>query len=1539
MSYMMKSVVALLLCILMVFGSVVSAFAQGNEDGAYTESDVSYFFDNSLGRIFAQAMKQDDPQEADYGILDINIDHEVAYVTVRSIKVCTLAVVIYDEDGSIVSSGTAAIEAQQTSAEVYLSYWEEPLFFYVQALLLDEAENPLCSPFTDVTHTSTYAAFSAKTVNDFEGQTVLNFDERYDENFAVITDSAVFVNASESRNHLVSADNDRGVYVFSDPSEDLQSLGKGSILCYEPLSDDMVLLKAKNVKQAGATLTVTADKSAELTEFFDYIKIELNKDEQNSQKPRVDMREADVGVAFAGFGDPMEGTQTVVAQEEIDDQESYTEELPIFEWANDYARFTVGAEITYNYSIHFDRAWQWPTQIQESMKEYYYIEVSFFIDITGVLEAEASYETEVNLGRVNYITPIGITIGVRLSMVFDVSGKVEIELAELSCNLGTRYEKDVGWKNLSTFPELQFVPSAEAEVEFSIALRVTPNITFLFILGINNSYDFGLKATLFFKKNTENNMHMCNTLCFDGSVSMFSKGTLDAFILFARSDKLQLYDWEHKLHDFHIKRIGNQFKYYLGKCPNYGRKVMFTVNDSTGNPVDGTEIVLNGGFVKGEDGTFINYPPLTDAKGQVEAYYPEGKYSVTAWKYGFKDADLTFNVKDESIDVLITMQQDPDTTEESDPQSWSYYITADGYAILKKVPKNLTHARIPSSVKINGEDYPVKVISYGNKFSYRGGEGIYRSHIEYYGSIGAFSGCANLKSVSIPPTVRFIGGESFSNCVSLEHINIPEGTGVDYEGDARSFTHVLGSTYYYDPIYVYSAFYNCKSLKSINYASCAPGIFRGCSSLQSVTIPENATSIGFDAFYGCSSLQSIHIPSNVTSIGYSAFSGCSSLESIHIPSNVTSIGYKAFSKCTSLTDVTIPSAITVIPHGLFEGCSSLQSITIPPNVTEIENEVFKDCISLNSLAFPKSIKKFGYRVFSGCIGLRSIDLPPSVRTINDGMFSGCSKLQKVGIASEECSIGNNAFLGCTELEEISATIISLGSGAFQSCKKLKSITISATHIYPRTFKNCKALRNINIPSEVTEIGDEAFYGCSSLTNIQLPAKLKKIGPASFSECSSLQSITIPEGVSTIYAGTFCNCTSLKSVMIPKRANAYENQTFRICGAGNTLVHSTASDEGNDTWLLGAFCGCTDLETVSITASDYNSAYSLIVIGDAAFIGCESLKHFDVTTSFLRLGALVFYGCSSLENTDFMSKINSGTYADGTEIKAGLFYGCKNLKTVSIPSGIQTIKEEYSYKINSSTYTERVGAFENCTGLESVSIPTSVTVIENYSFLNCNKLKDVFYEGTYEQWKAISIGKYGNNTLLSANIHCIHTHEYTITEQTTATCGQDGIIQYTCSICGESYQNKTPATNEHTPGAWKVTIPPTETSEGERELYCTTCGKLIQRESVPVVTHEVHDIYVSNATVYYKSSNRYISLYVDADDKAEYTVTYESVDPSVATVDENGHIHALKKGKTDVLVTLIDTQYGNTIAKTCTVTVQYSALQWIILILLFGWLWY
>ena len=87
--------------------------------------------------------------------------------------------------------------------------------------------------------------------------------------------------------------------------------------------------------------------------------------------------------------------------------------------------------------------------------------------------------------------------------------------------------------------------------------------------------------------------------------------------------------------------------------------------------------------------------------------------------------------------------------------------------------------------------------------------------------------------------------------------------------------------------------------------------FRGCSNLTSISIPPSVSEIGRSAFSGCSSLTSISIPPSVTEIGEYAFRYCSDLTSIIIPPSVTRILEGAFSDCSNLTEIHIPKGCDV----------------------------------------------------------------------------------------------------------------------------------------------------------------------------------------------------------------------------------------------------------------------------------------------------------------------------------------------------------------------------------------------------------------------------------------------------------------------------------------------------------------------------------------------------------------------------------------------------------------------------------------------------
>ena len=87
---------------------------------------------------------------------------------------------------------------------------------------------------------------------------------------------------------------------------------------------------------------------------------------------------------------------------------------------------------------------------------------------------------------------------------------------------------------------------------------------------------------------------------------------------------------------------------------------------------------------------------------------------------------------------------------------------------------------------------------------------------------------------------------------------------------------------------------------------------------------------------------------------------------------------------------------------------------------------------------------------------------------------------------------------------------------------------------------------------------------------------------------------------------------------------------------------------------------------------------------------------------------------------------------------------------------------------------------------------------------------------------------------------------------------------------------------------------------------------------------------------YKSSKN-ISPIIDAK-SYDYTVEYISSNENVVAVDSKGNVKGNATGEAEITCTVTD-KYGNALTEKTTVTVSYSAFQWIIIIALFGWIWY
>ena len=155
---------------------------------------------------------------------------------------------------------------------------------------------------------------------------------------------------------------------------------------------------------------------------------------------------------------------------------------------------------------------------------------------------------------------------------------------------------------------------------------------------------------------------------------------------------------------------------------------------------------------------------------------------------------------------------------------------------------------------------------------------------------GAFEGCYNLMSVTIPYGVTKIGGKAF---YSLDLMNAPL---------PESLTEIGNK-----------AFYSCENLGG------------------KLSIPYNVTTIGESAFSRCDGLKGLEITGSMVTIGDEAFLFCRGLESITIQGSVDRIGNEAFSGCHRLARAEfLGDAPKDFGAEVFDDCSDDFVITYDP---------------------------------------------------------------------------------------------------------------------------------------------------------------------------------------------------------------------------------------------------------------------------------------------------------------------------------------------------------------------------------------------------------------------------------------------------------------------------------------------------------------------------------------------------------------------------------------------------------------------------------
>ena len=607
--------------------------------------------------------------------------------------------------------------------------------------------------------------------------------------------------------------------------------------------------------------------------------------------------------------------------------------------------------------------------------------------------------------------------------------------------------------------------------------------------------------------------------------------------------------------------------------------------------------------------------------------------------------------------------------------------------------------------------------------------------------------------------------------------------------------------------------------------------FENATSLESAVFAPDSilTSIGKEVFYGTTSLTSIVIPSNVTSIGKNVFqqSGLNtvymrqftvdamnnlnvlnpeytiisfgsgktfygkdnvtildydkltlfvridnSFKEIDITGILTSSSYISDVNKNEIEYVNIGNKVTSIGGETFQSATNLTQITIPSTVTTIGSNAFRDASNLVQIGIPDSVTSIGANAFNGASSLTSINIPYEVDILNEGMFQGATLLSLINFelnngSSKIYNIGTNAFNSASSLSQITipASITSIGANAFQDASGLNIV-----YMWPLT----RAKLNNTTPSpNLSDGSGQTFYGKENVT------------------------ITTPS--SSLFVDTGNNKYIVNNIIGGLNNESY----FQI---GRSFLNYVNIGTNVTSILANAFQNATALSQITIPSS-------VTSIGENAFQDAAYLTQITIPSSVTSIGANVFQFDTSLNYITVDSSNNN--YSN--DISGVLFNKNKtNLIQYPIASTIT------SYAIPSGVTNIENFAFQRAVKLVNITVPPSVTSIGQNAFQYASGLTSViFQESTNLSKLNLNVGSgktffdASNQTIVTISIITqVFNGTGELAKTMTDLSGTNiARIEGYTSIGEDAFKDKTALT--------AITIPTTVTRIGSRAFYGTT----------------------------------------------------------------------------------------------------------------------